>query len=44
MSLYGRGVAKLKKGLKTDGDADILAASALNPKIADEAKSIGPLP
>ena len=36
-SLYGRGVAKLHKGLSAEGQADIQAATALRPKIAEQA-------
>ena len=35
-SLYGRGIAKLKKGDATGGNADIAAAKAIRPEIADE--------
>ncbi len=44
IALYGRGVAKLRKGAKADGDADIQAATALNAKIASQAKAIGLTP
>jgi len=33
-SLYGRGLAKLKKGDTTGGDADIAAAKAIEANIA----------
>jgi hypothetical protein len=35
-SLYGRGLAALKKGDRTIGNADIAAAKAIKAKIADE--------
>jgi tetratricopeptide (TPR) repeat protein len=35
-SLYGRGLAKLKKGGTADGDADISAAKAIEAKIVEE--------
>jgi tetratricopeptide (TPR) repeat protein len=34
-SLYGRGMAKLKAGNIADGNADIAAAKAVEPDIAD---------
>ena len=34
-SLYGRGVAKLKSGNTADGNADITAAKAIRPDIAE---------
>ena len=34
-SLYGRGVAKLKTGDTAGGNADIAAAKAIEPDIAD---------
>jgi tetratricopeptide (TPR) repeat protein len=36
-ALYGRGLAKLKTGDGTGGNADIAAAKAIRPDIADEA-------
>jgi len=43
-SYYGRGVARLRKGLTADGHADIATATALQPKIAEEAtkRGVGP--
>ena len=41
---YGRGVAKLRKGLSADGQADIAAAAALAPTIANEAGKHGIAP
>ena len=38
--LFGRGLARLKKG-DAGGDADLAAASALNPKIAEEFAKYG---
>jgi tetratricopeptide (TPR) repeat protein len=35
-ALYGRGVAKLKRGDKIGSDADISAAKTVQAKIADE--------
>jgi tetratricopeptide repeat protein len=35
-SLYGRGLAKLKKGDAADGDADIAAAKAIGAKIVED--------
>lgn len=43
-SLYGRGVAKLRKGDKAGGQADIAAANAISPTVADEARRIGVTP
>ena len=40
-SLYGRGLAELKKGSAATGNADIAAAKAFNPKIADEFSRYG---
>jgi tetratricopeptide (TPR) repeat protein len=34
-ALYGRGLAKTKKGYQAGGDADIAAAQAINPGIAE---------
>jgi len=36
ISLYNRGLAKQKKGDSAGGDADIAAAKAIDPKIADK--------
>ena len=43
-SLYGRGVAELRKGMKDKGQADIDAAIKLQPHIAEQAsrRNIGP--
>ena len=35
-ALYGRGLAKLKKGENASGEADVSAAKAINPNIVDE--------
>ncbi len=43
-ALYGRGWARLKKGQTQMGEADIKAAAALRPQIADEAKARGLTP
>jgi hypothetical protein len=40
-SLYGRGLAKVRKGLTTAGEADIAAATAIRPRIEDEARKHG---
>ena len=40
-SLYGRGLAKKRLGQTAEGEADIQAAVALQPKLPDEAKKIG---
>lgn len=40
-SLYGRGVAKLRRGDKAGGEADIAAAKAARPGIAEEASRLG---
>ncbi|MBV8445090.1 MAG: tetratricopeptide repeat protein [Candidatus Dormibacteraeota bacterium] len=40
-SYYGRGVARLRKGLTADGQADIATATALRPRIAEEAAKHG---
>ena len=43
-SYYGRGVARLRKGLTTEGQADVASATALRPKIAEEAARAGVAP
>jgi tetratricopeptide (TPR) repeat protein len=43
-SLYGRGVARLRKGAAAEGEADIAAARAIWPPIADEARRHGIVP
>jgi tetratricopeptide (TPR) repeat protein len=35
-ALYGRGLAKIRKGDRQGGDADLAAATAINPGITDE--------
>jgi tetratricopeptide (TPR) repeat protein/predicted aspartyl protease len=40
-SLYGRGVAELKKGDKAKADADMQAAAAIAPRLPDEARRLG---
>jgi tetratricopeptide (TPR) repeat protein len=42
--LFGRGIAKLRKGEKIGGDADIAAAKAKQPDIAEEFKKMGVSP
>ncbi len=44
ITLYARGVARLQKGMKDAGDTDIKAATALDPKVADQAKRFGIAP
>jgi tetratricopeptide (TPR) repeat protein len=44
VALYGRGLAELKKGDKADGDADIAAAKAIAPAVADQFKRLGLAP
>jgi hypothetical protein len=43
-ALYGRGLAKLGKGLAAEGRADIAASAAVNPRIAEEAVKRGLAP
>ncbi len=43
-TLYGLGLAEIKKGLKADGDKDIQAAVAINPAIAQMFGRIGLTP
>ena len=40
-ALYGRGLAKVKKGERASGDADINAAKAIKPDIAKELERYG---
>jgi tetratricopeptide (TPR) repeat protein len=40
-ALYGRGIAELKKGQKTEGDADITAATAIAPGLPAQYKRFG---
>ena len=40
-ALYGRGLAKLKKGDKVGSDADISAAKKIQAKIGDDFKRYG---
>jgi tetratricopeptide (TPR) repeat protein/predicted aspartyl protease len=42
--LYARGVAKLRKGSTAAGQADIVAATALDPKIAESTAKLGITP
>jgi tetratricopeptide (TPR) repeat protein/predicted aspartyl protease len=44
IALYGKGAAEARKGLKDAGDVDIAAATALAPKIDDQAKRLGLIP
>ena len=43
-SLYGRGLAELRKGMTAQGDADIAAAKALAPHLPEFAQRIGVSP
>jgi tetratricopeptide (TPR) repeat protein len=43
-SLYGRGLAKLKKGEVPEGQADLQAATAIESNIASVTKSFGLAP
>ena len=40
-ALYGRGLAKLKKGDKVGSDADFSAAKTIEAKIGDDFKRFG---
>ncbi len=40
-SLYGRGIAKQKKGDSAGGNADITAAKSMNEKIAEKFSDYG---
>jgi tetratricopeptide (TPR) repeat protein len=40
-ALFGRGKAKLKNGDTAGGNADLAAAKAINPEIADDFVSYG---
>jgi hypothetical protein len=35
-SLYGRGIAKLRKRMTAEGEADMAQATALSPRVAEE--------
>jgi tetratricopeptide (TPR) repeat protein/predicted aspartyl protease len=41
LALFGRGLAKLRKGSKAEGDADIAAASDISPSVVQEARRFG---
>jgi tetratricopeptide (TPR) repeat protein len=43
-ALYGRGLAELKKGDKAAGDADIAAAAAIAPGLAQQYRRFGLAP
>jgi predicted aspartyl protease/tetratricopeptide (TPR) repeat protein len=43
-SLYGRGIDKLRMGDKAGGEADMAAASAIQPEIADQMRAYGIAP
>ena len=40
-SLYGPGLAKLKKGDRAGGDADVAAAKAIEPNIVEKYATYG---
>ena len=40
-SMYGRGIAKLRTGNTAGGNADVNAAKAIEPRIAEEFAAIG---
>jgi len=40
-SLYGRGIAKLRKGDTSDGNADIAPAKAIKPDVAEDFAGYG---
>jgi tetratricopeptide (TPR) repeat protein len=40
-SLYGRGLARRHKGLATAAEADLKAAAAIQPDIAERARKAG---
>ncbi|MFI5031524.1 MAG: hypothetical protein ACHQPH_12570 [Reyranellales bacterium] len=43
-SQFGRGVAKRGKGDLSGGDADIIAAKAIDPGVADKMAKLGVMP
>jgi Flp pilus assembly protein TadD len=43
-SLYGRGIAELRKGMNVQGEADIAAAKALAPRLPEYAQKVGVSP
>jgi tetratricopeptide (TPR) repeat protein/predicted aspartyl protease len=43
-ALYGRGVAKVRKGMSAGGQVDIAASKAANPRVAEEAMKFGLAP
>jgi tetratricopeptide (TPR) repeat protein len=43
-TLYGLGVAEIRKGLRADGERDIQAATAINPIVAQRYQRIGLTP
>jgi hypothetical protein len=43
-SLFGRGIAKIRKGAASDGQADISAALAADPKVEKEFADYGVAP
>jgi len=43
-SLYGRGLAELRKGMTTQAEADIAAATAMRPTVGDELNKHGVTP
>jgi tetratricopeptide (TPR) repeat protein len=43
-SLYGRGVAEMRKGMTGQGEADMTAAAAIAPQLSETAKKLGIVP
>jgi tetratricopeptide (TPR) repeat protein len=43
-ALYGRGLSKLRKGANTDGEADLAAARAIQPRITEDFARMGLTP
>ena len=44
MSLYGRGLVKLRDGKRPEGENDLAAAKAIAPEVADEFTKMGLTP
>jgi tetratricopeptide (TPR) repeat protein len=43
-SLYGRGIAEIRRGSNAEGEADIAAAKAIAPRLPEIAQKIGVSP
>jgi tetratricopeptide (TPR) repeat protein len=41
LALYGRGLTRLRLGKVSEGQADLAAAAAIQPKVAAQAKAFG---